>query len=463
MKHYLMLLTLCCIGLVSLAQNDSGKTAFTLQEAQAYALSNNDSLKLLELDKEIAEKQVIETRAIGLPQVNIESSFQYYFDIPTQLLPDFVTPSVYGVLIQEGVLEPQPIPEAGLTPAQFGTDYNIKAGVNANQLIFDGQYIVGLRASRTFKELSATMLNTSKVNVKANVTRLYLQVLVLQESVKLLEKNASELDKNLSEVQALFKEGLADELDVDRLKLTKQRVEHQVVTMGRTYEIVQLLLKLQMGYPVENAISLSDNLEQHLDGAAQELLTTNAAPKNRPEYKTLLVNQQLQELDMQRYRAGYLPQLSGFFSYSENLLVNDLSTFDEGENWFPTTLAGVQLNIPVFDGLTKSAKIQQAKIEMEKAEIQIHQFEESVKMQVMTQKNNYLNAQESFDIEKANMELARKIYDRAKVKYEEGVGSSLEMTTALTDYYSAQSAYVNASYELIKAQINLEKALGKFD
>lgn len=453
----LLAITLLC------GQLKAQKVSFSLAEAQAYALDNNDSLKLLKLDMTKAEKQVIETRAIGLPQLNAKSSFQYFFDIPTQLLPDFISPSIYGVLIQEGLIEPRTIEGGGMTPAQFGTDYNISAGIDANQLLFDGQYIVGLRAARTFKALSASMLSTNQISVKANIAKLYMQVLVLKQTVDLLNNNKTELDRSIREMTAMLDEGLADGLDVDRLKLAKQRIDHQEIIMGRTHEVVQLLLKLQMGFPVDQEIDLTDNLDQFVESGSEDLLNKDSDAKSRPEYKTLQVNSELQNLDRQRYQAGYLPQLVGFFSYSQNAYVNDLGDAGDGENWFPTTVGGVTLNVPVFDGLTKSAKIQQAKIEMEKAEIVMHQFEEAVKMQVMSSKNAYMNAKESYDIEKANMDLSKKIYDQSKIKYEEGVGSSLEMTSALTDYYTAQSAYVSSSYEFIKARINLEKALGNYN
>ncbi|MCB0737933.1 MAG: TolC family protein [Bacteroidetes bacterium] len=462
MKNLGAIIFMMLATLVS-AQTETNKTAFSLTEAQEYAVANNDSLALLQLDVTKAEKQVMETRAIGLPQVSGELSLQYFFDIPTQLLPDFISPAVYGVLMQEGLIEPKQINTGDMVATQFGTDYNIKAGVNVNQLIFDGQYIVALRASRTYKSLSRTMLNTSTINIRANVAKLYMQTLVLNETVGLLESNQEQLNKSITEMTAMLKEGLADELDLDRLVLAKQRIDHQTKIIGRTHEVVKLLLKLQMGYPVENDIELTDQFDMNLELADNSILSETANPSARPEYKTLEVNRELQELDMQRYQAGYIPQLVGFFSYSQNALVNEFDAAGDGDNWFPTTVGGVSLNVPVFDGLTKAAKIQQAKIEMEKADVQMEQFSESVKMQVMSQQNSYLNAQESFEIEKLNMELAKKIYDRAKIKYDEGMGSSLEMTTALTDYYTAQSAFVDASYKLITAKINLEKALGKYN
>ena len=136
---------------------------------------------------------------------------------------------------------------------------------------------------------------------------------------------------------------------------------------------------------------------------------------------------------------------------------------NDGDNWFPTTVGGLQLNVPIFDGLSKSAKIQQSRVEMEKADIQIHQFEQGVIMQVAGAQNNYELAKSEFETEKANVGLAQKIYDRSKIKYEEGVGSSFELTSALTDLYTAQSTYLQSTYKLITAQINLEKALGQYN
>lgn len=447
------------------AQDDGDVKSFSLAQAQQYAMENNDSLKIAALEIEKARQQVKETTAIGLPQVSGSMSLQYFFDIPTQLLPDFVSPAVYGILLQEGVqiqTPPDQIPSGGMTPAQFGTEYNISAGISVNQLIFDGQYIVGLRASKAVKDLSASLRNTSEINVRANIAKLYLQVLMLNESQQILSKNVAEINTNITEMTALVSEGLSDQIDLDRLTLSKQRLDNQVKNIENAHAVVRLLLKLQMGYPVDKPIGLTDNLEMHMSSDASSLLESDVNVASRPEYKTLELNRQLQHLDMQRWKAGYLPQVAGFFNYSENALVNELELGD-GDNWFPTTVAGVSVNVPIFDGLSKQAKIQQSKLEIERAEISIHQFEQATLLQVQSAKANYQLAQSEFETEKANLELASRIYERSKIRYDEGVGSSFEMTTALTDMNIAQSAYLQASYKLLTSKINLEKALGNYN
>ncbi|MGB0429770.1 MAG: TolC family protein [Bacteroidia bacterium] len=464
MKNNLILIVFCIATIGANAQNDDVQH-FTLAEAQQYAMENNDTIKITKLDEEKSKAQISETRAIGLPQINGSLGMNYFFDIPTQLLPDFVTPAVYGVLLAEGVqiqTDPANIPMGGMTPAQFGTEYQISAELTVNQLIFDGQYIVGLKASKAVKNLSASLRNTSEINVRTDVAKLYLQTLVLNESQTLLLKNLDELDRNINEMQALINEGLADEIDLDRLTLTKQRVSNQVKNIVNAHAMVKLLLKLQMGYPVEKPIELSDKLNDHM-GAVENLMAMEAKPSQRPEYETLMLNRELQMLDKQRWQAGYLPQMVGFFSYSENAYVNEFNQVNDGENWFPTTVGGFQLNVPLFDGLTKASKIQQSKVEIEKAELGIHQFEQAVLMQVASSKNNYELAKNEFDTEKANLELAQKIYDRSKIMYDEGVASSFELTSALTDLYTAQSAYLQASYKLISSQISLQKALGQYN
>lgn len=459
-----VLLLVIMLPLVAYAQLDGDPKGFTLSEAQQYAMQNNDSLKLAALDVEKARKQVKETTAIGLPQVSGSLSLQYFLDIPTQLLPDFVSPAVYGVLLQEGVpirTDPNEIPMGGMTAAQFGTKYNVSAGVTVNQLIFDGQYIVGLRASKAFQELSASMRNTSEVNVKASVAKLYLQVLMLNETQLILKKNMEELDNNIVELTALVKEGLSDEIDVDRLVLSKRRLDNQIANIENAFSVVKLLLKLQMGYPVQDPIDLTDNLDMHMRDAVA-LLAEEANVANRPEYKTLELNRELQDLDMQRWKAGYLPQLVGYLDYSENALVNELKLGD-GDNWFPTTVAGFSLNVPIFDGFSKQAKIQQAKVEIQKAEVNMHQFEQATHFQIEQAKASYTLAQVEFETEKSSLELSQKIYDRSKILYKEGLGSSFEMTAALTELNTSQSAYLQASYKLITTRINLEKALGKYN
>lgn len=462
-KLAMLSMILVVIAKNSFAQtNNESPMSFTLAEAQAYALENNDSIKLAKVDVSISKQQIKETTAMGLPQVNASLEGQYFFDIPTQLLPDFISPSVYGVLMSEGLIGQKEIPQGDMVAAQFGTNYNVTAGISANQLIFDGQYIVGLKASKAVKELSQSMLNTTTINTKATVTKLYLQSLVLGKTVNLLKLNLEALDNNIKEIKALVKEGFAEDLDVDRLQLAKQRIDNQIANSENNAKLFVLLLKIQMGYPIENPIVLTEDFDSFIE-TNENLLIAEANAQNRPEYRTLLVNKELQHLNAQRYKAGYLPNLVAFFSYSKNALTNEFGDITKGDNWFPTTVGGITLNVPIFDGLTKSAQIQQAKLDEEKVDIQIHQFEESVKLQVQQSQNNYSTALANYRLEKANYELTEKIYNRAQIKYKEGVGSSLEVSTALTDYYQAQTAYLNAQYQIINSKINLQKALGQYN
>lgn len=462
MKHFILTCTFILVtGLSVMAQETDSISSFSLIEAQEYALKHNDSLRLADAEVRIADKQVMETTAIGLPQVNASLEGQYFFDIPTQLLPDFVSPSVYQILFQEGLVEPRPLDLGGMVPAQFGTNYNVTAGISVSQLIFDGQYIVGLQASRAFKDLSRSMKSTDEINVKARVATLYLQASVLEESIDVLKNNMVEIEKNVAEMKAMFEQGFTEQTDVDRLELSKQRLENQVASLENAHAVIRLLLKMQMGYPVDQPIQLKEGFRTHLEEDAS-LFDQQADPKKRPEYKTLITNRRLQELDKKRYTAGYLPSLSGFFSYSENALVNEFE-FGNGDNWFPTTVGGIKFNLPIFDGFTKSAKIQQAKLAVEKADIQIHQFEQSVKFQVMQARENYRLSLNRYQLEERNLDLTKRIYERAKIKYKEGVGSSFEMTSALSDHYSAQTAFLDASYKMISARIQLEKALGQYN
>lgn len=445
------------------AQESGTAQRFTLNEAVAYALDNNDSIKMARLDESIARLQVKETAAMGLPQVQATANMQYFFDIPTQLLPDFISPAVYGILVGEGVpirSDPSSLDFTRMVPAQFGTNYNISGQIAVNQLIFNGEYIVGLRAANAVKELSATLRNTKEINIGANVAKLYLQVLALAETQDLLLKNKGELDKNLVELKALMTEGMAEQMDVDRLELTGQRIDNQLISVINAQILVKLLLKLQMGYPVEETIELADKIEDHLVMDAS-LLSAAADPQGRAEYRTLLVNKELQTLNKQRWQAGYLPSLSGFLSHSQNALVNEFE-LDDGDNWFPTTVGGFSLSVPVFDGLLKQSKIQQAKVELERTDLMIHQFEQAVTLEVERTKSAYSLAQKNYELEKKNLDLTQRIYERAQVMQAEGVGSSFETNTALIDLYTAQSAYLQANYKLITAQINLQKALGVY-
>ncbi|MCB0640380.1 MAG: TolC family protein, partial [Phaeodactylibacter sp.] len=212
-----------------------------------------------------------------------------------------------------------------------------------------------------------------------------------------------------------------------------------------------------IGFPIDEPLLLSDNINSLSAEVSEDALTNPVNYQAYPQYQVAQLGLHLNELNIRLNKAGYLPSLAGFGSFQYSLLADKLS---EGE-WYPSTVVGLQLNIPIFDGLNKKAKVQRAKLATEVARNQILQLESAINLELSNARINYVNARRRLDNQEQNLQLAEKIYNTTQVKYKEGVGSSLEITQAEQSLYQSQQNYNQALYDLLVAKIGLEKALGQ--
>jgi outer membrane protein TolC len=452
----LFCLSLCISGQVVSQQQ------YTLEEAISYGLENSRSLKIDFLNIADAEGQVLEYKATGIPKLTGYVDYSYFLDIPTQILPDFIGPAVYGVLFQESVLEPKEVPVGRSAEVKFGKDHNINARLEFTTMLFDGAFFQGLRAQRLYKEFTAKQVDVTAYEIKAGITRAYLAVLIADRNRDLLDNNINNLKKILDETRAIYENGFAEKLDVERLELSLSNLLIEQEKTARLIDVSTNYLKFQMGFPLEEGIQLTDDF----DALTNSVLTQKVdlfEPidfQKRPEYKVLELSEELNSVNMKVIKSGYIPTLNGFATYSKVLQRDDLFNSNDSP-WFPSTVVGLNLTVPIFDGLDKKARLQRAKVGLEKSYLQKDEFERSMSMEVRNSRIEYQNARQTVDARKSTLDLAQRIYDTTQIKYREGVGSSVELSQAEGDLYEAQNNYINGLYELIVAKTDLEIALGK--
>ena len=444
----------CCPFIVS-AQDAQ---PFSLQEAIEYAKLNHPDVKVKILNIEDAEQQIIENRAIGIPQVNAGMDYQYFVDIPTQILPDFISPTVYAILEAEDLItDPMPpIPQS--VPAQFGTKHNLSANLNVSALIFDGSYFVGLKAAREYREFTDAELQNTIADVRINVINSYLPILILDETATTIRKNIEKITSVYEETKAYYEEGFVERLDVDRLELSIANLETELEAVEIQRSTATNALKFAMGYPIEGNIELTDDMESVLNNSIGDELAMAKLDYNlRPDYVLANEGIQLNELNIKLQKSSFLPSIGAFGSYQQSLLTNDLSN---GE-WYPTTVLGLNLNVPIFSGLGKKAKVSRAEIDLQQSIEQLNYLESAISLEVENARSTYLNARKRLENRKKNMDLAERIYNTTQTKYSEGVGSSLEVNQAEQDVYTAQQNYYQAVFDVLTAESALAKALGK--
>lgn len=420
----------------------------SLEECVNYALENNRNLKTTRMESAIAETQVGETRSMGLPQVKFQTGANYNYQIQRAFLPN-------------SIITGDPNAE-GFTPVQFSPEYDGNAVLSVSQLLFDGSYFVGLQAAKTLRELRQKESNQSEIETVEAITKAYYLVLVTQERLELLDANQDQLDKVLKETKALYENGFAEKIDLDRITVNYNNIRTENNNAKRSYEATMDMLKFQMGLPLSSTLTLSGDISNlKLDAEEYFGKTENFDSRERIEYSILQTNQDLANLDLRNNKATHLPKLYANFNYGYNTGVNSTSDlFNFSDNWLEFGAVGVSLTWDLFTGLNRSSKMEKNRIQIEQIEIQKEQLQSSINMEIKQAKNDLKSAKESLDVQKQNMELALSVYEQVETKYKNGMASSRELLDAETAKKEAETNYYSSLYDAVIAKIELEKALG---
>lgn len=439
MRNYLILL----LSLLWLGTGTSQETPtrFTLEEAIAYALENNYSSINAVRDTIDARKQKWETIAEGLPQISGSISYQNQLKQPVSLIPA----EFFGG--EPGTFQ----------PIVFGQPQQASATATLRQQIFDGSYIVGVQATKAFLSYSRNNLEKTEQQVRQSVVEAYGNVLLANETVSILEKNLATLEKNLFETRKIYENGLGDEESVEQLQITLSSVDSQLKNAIRLKEITLQMLNLMMGLPLQHPTELAENLD---DLARQQidltLLDSDFSVENNVDYKLAfnLNEQRFFELKLAKSRA--LPTLNAFINYGSTSFSDDFDFFSGEPEWFDSSVLGVDLEIPIFSSFKRSASTQRAKIALEKAQTQLTETEERIRLELEQAKSNYLLSIEQYETTKQNLDLAERIEQKNQTKYLEGIASSFDLRQAQLQLYTSQQEYLQSMVDVINNKTYLE-------
>ncbi len=464
MKAYKRIIFACAILAISNAQAQtidsagvasitapSAKAGMSLKEAINYALQNNPELKKSKFDVSISRETVKQTVAIGLPQVTASGGYQHYNRIPGNWIKNFApTPGAPEYIF-----------------LQFQQQVNSTGTIGVNQLLFDGSYLVGLKATKQFVDMSKFLEAKTEYDVQVNVSKAYLMVASTRMNIGLLENNIAVLEKSTADVKALFEEGFSEELDYQRLQLSLNNLKVQKRKLENTVDMLLNVLKLQMGMDLTENLELSDDIES-IDAYIRMSDIANTSswnPSLRPEFQVLNQAITLGKLDKKRYQMGYLPKLVGFYQHQQMTMRPEFNFFESNltpnNNWVPSDLFGLQIQWTLFDGLNAQSKIREVQYKIDKAEVDLKSFENAASMEWKNAQNTYKLQLQQAALQKENMDLAQDIYDKTQIKFQEGVGSTLEMAQAESELKNSQINYLNAVYDLVLAKIEYHKAIGK--
>jgi outer membrane protein TolC len=439
----LIVTALLCLSICHGYSQDA-TAAFSLQEAIDYALENNRASKNASRDIEAAEKQKWETISTGLPQIDAKVNYQNFLKQQVSVIPaDFVggQPGDFEEII-------------------FGTKQNVNATATLNQLIFDGSYIVGLQSIKVFLALSENAKTKTDLEVRKGVINAYGNVLLAKESEAIFIKNRDVLRKNLAETTKIYENGLEEEESVEQLQITLSGIESLLKNATRLKAIAFQMFNIAIGIDLNTNTTLTDTLESlALSNISLELLDADENVENTVDYLIAENDKTSKELLVKLEKSKALPTLSGFINGGYLSFGNDFTFLESGQKWSGFSTVGLNLDIPIFSSLGRSAKTQRSEINLEIAQENLTETGQQIKLEIARAKSNYQFSIEEYDVKKLNLRLAERIETKNETKFFEGIGSSFELRQAQTQLYSGQQEFLQAMLDVINAKANLETVL----
>ena len=439
--HYILFLL---ITTVSFSQEVPQTLSF--QEAIDYALENNRTAKNAHRDIQAAKQQKWETIASGLPQLSATIDYNHWLKQQVSLIPA----EFFGGNPGE------------FTEVAFGTKQTMNATATLNQKIFDGSYLVGLQSAKVFLEISKNAKEKTDLEVRKAVIDAYGNVLLSEESIKILERNITVLDKNLYETTKIYENGLGEEESVEQLQITLSGIKSNLANTKRLKTLAYKMLNITLGIDLDANIQLTDNLNSLTSqNIVISLLDADENIEQTIDYKIAENDKVSKELLLKLEKSKAIPTLDAFLNggYSGN---NENFRFlKNSQEWFGSSLLGVSMKIPIFSSGMRSAATQRAKINLEKAEDDLTETEQKLKLQIANAKSEYKFAIEDYQNKEDNLGLAERIEQKNQTKFFEGISSSFDLRQAQTQLYTTQQELLQAMLDVINKKAALETVLNE--
>lgn len=416
---------------------------FTAKQAVDYAMNHAVQVKNALLDIKIQEQTNKGITAMALPQINGNVSVTDFLSIATQLIPAEFTGGAPGTYI----------------PIKFGTKYSGTYGANLQQILFDGQVFVGLQARKASIINSELKADVTKEQIKANVYKIYYQLAVAKRQIGTLDANIANYEKLLHDTKEIYKNGFTEKLDVDKVQVQLNNLETQKLKAQNQIDAGKEGLKFLMNIPQRDKISLTDTLSD--EELKSGILNENYNYEDRKEFQLLETSIELGKFNIKRYQLSKIPNLSFSANVNKNAQRNKFDFFKTSEPWYTSSFISLNLSIPIFDGGARNSNIATARFNVMKMNNQLDQLKSSIDNDVAQSRINMKTALSTMDAQKKNIDLAENVYNSTKLKYEQGVGSNQEISTAQADLVTAQNNYYSSLYDAVIAKIDYLTAAGK--
>lgn len=413
----------------------SAQESMSLEDCIAYALTNHPDVHLAQLTMKDANARIKENRSDAYPHFNLGAFADHY--------------------IQQPAIPGEALGFGDIGKVKFALQNNYHGSVSYDQLLFNSDYVVSLKAAKMYKDYAQLQLETVKEKVRDMVTDAYLPALVVSESIKVLDENILNQQQLLKETKATYGSGFLEQLDVDRVEYVVSTLTTLRESQVRQREILLDNLKFTMNKPLTDQISLTDDIDKLLadydDINPEEVLDY----MNRPQYVEMLKLRELSEVQVEVYQKDWLPKLSFYASYNPSFQGNDKLY------WIPSAIMGLSLTMPIYDGGFSDALQERAEVNVMKVDEQKQTLMRALDLEVEVARKQYANSKQKMADQEFNVNLAKKIFDTTQIKFKQGVGSSSDVTQAQAGLLQAESALIQSRSDFLKSIVDLRKALGK--
>jgi outer membrane protein len=416
---------------------------FSLPQAIDYAAKNSVIVKNALLDYQIQEESNRATTSQALPQLSGNLGFTQYTQVPVTPIPGGFFPGTVAGKVYT---------------VAFALPYTSNATITLKQVLFDGQVFVGLQARQASLDFYRKREEVTEQAIRVNIYKIYYQLLIAKSQIGQLDANIDNQQAQLHSATEMFKNGFAEQLDVDKANVQLANLETEKINLQLNIDNGYLGLKVLLGMPVRDSLVLTDSLTD--DMIRNGALDDDYKYTDRRDFQLMEINRTLNEYNVKRYQKAYIPSLNFSASYQQNQYETRLD-LTAPMSWFPASFYSLSLNIPIFDGFYKAANIRQARLQLRQTENDMDSLKNRIDNDVRQSQLQFSSALATLNFQKKNMDLAQKVYDQTRKKFEQGLGSNTEITTAFADERTAQYNYFNALYSAILARVDYLNAIGK--
>ena len=423
---------------------DNPVLEFSLEEAVEHALLYNNTAQNSTSDVRLAQLQKWQTTSTGLPQINANISYNNWIQQQISLIPA----EFFGGNVGE------------FTEVAFVTKQTMNGTLTISQKIFDGSYLVGLQAAKVYLEISKNAQEKTYSELRKVVTNAYGNILLTEENIKILNANIAVIEKNIEDLKKVYENGMTEEENIEQLQLTRSGLisakNYNLTLKGLAYA----MFNLTIGVDTNATVVLSDSMEDLI--ALSEIKNTSInknSVENAIDFKIARNDLKSKELLLKLEKSKALPTINAFVNGTYSGNSNNFDFLDQSQKWFGASMFGLNMSIPLFSSLGRSALTQKAKINLEKSERDLNNLRQQILVKIKSAENDLSFAKQDLVNKKQGLDLAKRIEQKNQIKFFEGLASSFELSQAQTQLYTAQQQYIQAMLYVLNKHIALDVLL----